>query len=142
MGDFTYSNKNTDSNQMDAGIPFGEAKSIHLNALYDIRRKIAAIIENAGVTNSPINYDAISAEVELAVSLIPSIDQGNDCLTKMEEWETAELKRLMKIRGHTTATVDDRNDAKRAASMATLRLVQVIFDEDIGIRVRHSIGVA
>lgn len=140
-GNFT-SQKPVADNGIDIGIPFGEAKGIHLNALYDIRRRIAAIIENAGVTGSPVNYDAIYAEVELAISLIPDIDQGNKCRMKFREWELKELSEIAKANNHSMPTTDDRNAAKRAASMATLQLVQVIFDDDIGIRKRLSVGVA
>lgn len=142
MTDLNQQTNNAGMEGIDIGIPYGEAKGIHLNSLYDIRRRIAAIIENAGVTNSAINYQAIEAEVDLAISLIPDIEQGNKCRRKYKEWEEQELEEIMKIHKREMPTTDDRNDAKRAASMAVLQLVQVIFDDDIGIRKRHTVGLA
>lgn len=127
---------------VDIGIPYGEAKGIHLNALYDIRRRISAVTENAGITGTNINYDVIYALVEQAISLIPDVDQGNRCRELLYKKEREERKHLQMERKHEIPTSEDINDAKRQASMVALQLVQVIFDDDIGIRKRHTVGVA
>lgn len=124
------------------GVPYGEAKNIHLEAYYDIRRRIASVIESAGMTGSTVNYDVIYALVELAISSIPDTDQGNRCRQKLEEWEESEIKRLAEKRDDHKPTIDDIQAAKRSATMATLNLVQVIYDDDIGIRTLHTIGTA
>lgn len=132
----------TANDPVNIGITLGEAKSIHLQSYYDIRNKIATIIENAGTSGNSVNYDAIYALVELAISSIPNVKQGNKCRDKMEEWEEQEIRRLAAKRDDGNPTADDIQAAKRSAVMATLNVVQVIYDDDIGIRTLHTIGTA
>lgn len=124
------------------GITFGAAKNIHLDALYSVRRSINSVIESAGTTGNPINYEVIFALVENAISLIPDVEQGNKCRKQLYEWQKQECDRLAKERKHSTPTSEDIIDAKRQAAFATLQLVQCIFDDDIGIRKLHTVGVA
>lgn len=122
------------------GISFGEAKNIHLEAYYDIRRRIASVIESAGMTGTQVNYDVVYALVELAISSIPDTEQGNKCRQLMEKWEREVTDRLASRNDDGRPTADDIQAAKRSATMATLNLVQVIYDDDIGIRTLHTIG--
>lgn len=124
------------------GITFGAAKNIHLDALYSVRRSINSVIESAGTTGNPINYDVIFALVESAISLIPDTDQGGKCRKKLYEWQKNECERLAKEREHATPTSEDIIDSKRQAAFATMQIVQEIFDDDIGIRKLHTVGVA
>lgn len=124
------------------GITFGAAKNIHLEALYSIRRSINSVIESAGTTGNPVNYDVIFALVESAISLIPDVDQGNKCRAMLYKWQKEECEKLAKERKHSTPTSEDLIDSKRQAAFATMQLVQVIFDDDIGIRKLHTVGVA
>ena len=132
----------SNNDPVNIGITFGEAKNIHIESYYDIRRRIASVIESAGMTGTNVNYDVIYALVELAISSIPDIDQGNRCRQKMEEWEEQEIQKLAAKREDGRPTTDDIQAAKRSATMATLNLVQVIYDDDIGIRTLHTIGTA
>lgn len=124
------------------GITFGAAKNIHLEALYSVRRSINSVIEAAGTTGNPINYEVIFALVESAISLIPDAEQGNKCRRKLYKWQEEVCKELATERRHTTPTSEDITEAKRQAAFATLQLVQEIFDDDIGIRKLHTVGVA
>lgn len=124
------------------GIPLSEAKNIHLEGLYNIQNKIAAIIEFGGTTGQRVNYDAIKALVELAISTIPDIDQGNKCRELMEKKEQESLKLIAQKRNHNTPTTDDEQDAIRESAFAMFNLIHVIYDDDIGIRKQYMIGVA
>lgn len=124
------------------GIPFGEARNIHIEALYDIRRRIASVIESAGMTHTTVDYDVVQSLVEAAISLLPDIKQSNQCRQLMVKYEAEETARIAAEKEHSMPTVEDKQAAKRSASFAVMNVIQVIMDEDIGIRRRFTIGVA
>lgn len=124
------------------GVPFGEARDIHIEALYDIRKRISSVIESAGMTHTTVDYDVIQSLVDAAISLLPDITQANKCRELMERYEGEELERITAKNNHAIPTVDDRQQAKRKAAFATLNVIQVIYDNDVGIRRRFTVGVA
>lgn len=124
------------------GIPFSEAKNIHLEGLYKIQSDISSVITYAGTSGTKVNYDAVKALVELAISSIPDVEQGNNCRELLEKKEEERKMEIAKKRNHSTPTTDDEQEAIREASLAVFNLIHVIYDDDIGIRKRHTIGVA
>lgn len=125
------------------GVTYGEAKSVHLESLYDIRRRIAAVIENAGITHNKLDYNAIKMLVELAITLIPDIQQGEKCRTLMQQKYEDVLNEISAESGTEVRYLDAdvKLQALGEAAILTLQLVQVIFDDDIGIRTQHTVGV-
>lgn len=123
------------------GVTFSESKQIHINSFYDIRTKIATIIETAALNGRSVDFDSVQSLVELAISLIPSMEQGNKCLELLDRKYNQALKELAAEHGG-KPTAGDVMQAKKQASMVTLRAVQIIFDNDLGIRIQHSVGVA
>lgn len=132
----------TGTQPVSLGITFGAAKNIHLEALYNVRNSVNSVILTAASSGNPINYDVIFALVEHAISLIPDTEQGNKCRKKLYIWQKEECENLTKERKHEAPTSEDIEDSKRQAAFATLQLVQEIFDDDIGIRKLHTVGVA
>lgn len=128
------------SEPINIGTTIGEAKTVHLESLYDIRRRIAAVIENSGITHTALDTNAIKMLVELAISLIPDIDQGEKCRALMKN-KYDDIVREMSDNGSNGLTADDYRQATGEAAMLTLQMIQVIFDDDIGIRTRHTVGV-
>lgn len=124
------------------GVPFGEARNIHIEALYDIRKRIASVIESAGMTHSTVDYDVVQSLVEAAISLLPDIEQANKCRELMARYELEETAQIAAENKHEIPTTDDKQQAKRQAAYATLNVIQVIYDKDIGIRRRFTVGTA
>lgn len=123
------------------GVTFSESKQIHINSFYDIRTKIATIIENAALNGRSVDYESVLSLVELAISMIPNADQGNKCRALLERKFNEAVSVLTE--NHTKkATAADIMQAKKEAAMITLQAVQIIFDDDLGIRIQHAVGVA
>lgn len=123
------------------GVTFSESKQIHINSFYDIRTKIATVIESAALNGRSVDYESVISLVELAISLIPSMEQGNKCLELLDKKYKEALNELAAEHGG-KPTAADIMQAKKRAAMITLRAVQMIFDTDLGIRIQHSVGVA
>ena len=123
------------------GVTFSESKQIHINSFYDIRTKIATIIENAALNGRSIDYESILSLVELAISMIPNADQGNKCRELLDK-KYNESVAVLTDNNSRKATAAEIMQAKKEAAMVTLQAVQIIFDNDLGIRIQHSVGVA
>lgn len=123
------------------GVPFGEARNIHIEALYDVRRRISSVIESAGMTHTMVDYDIIRALVNSAISLIPDTEQANKCRDLLNRYEREETERIAAENHHPNPTANDRQQAKQEAAFATLNVIQIIYDKDIGIRRRFTVGV-
>lgn len=123
------------------GVTFSESKQIHINSFYDIRAKIATIIENAALNGRSVDYESILSLVELAISMIPNADQGNRCRELIERKYTQAIAVLTDNNSRKPSAADVMQ-AKKEAAMTTLQAVQIIFDNDLGIRIQHAVGVA
>lgn len=123
------------------GVTFSESKQIHINSFYDIRTKIATIIENAALNGRSVDYESILSLVELAISMIPNADQGNRCRELIERKYTQAIAVLTDNNSKKPSAADVMQ-AKKEAAMTTLQAVQIIFDNDLGIRIQHAVGVA
>lgn len=123
------------------GVTFSESKQIHINSFYDIRTKIATIIENAALNGRSVDYESILSLVELAISMIPNADQGNRCRELIERKYTQAIAVLTDNNTRKPSAADVMQ-AKKEAAMTTLQAVQIIFDNDLGIRIQHAVGVA
>lgn len=123
------------------GVTFSESKQIHINSFYDIRTKIATIIENAALNGRSVDYESILSLVELAISMIPNADQGNRCRELIERKYTQAIAVLTDNNSRKPSAADVMQ-AKKEAAMTTLQAVQIIFDNDLGIRIQHAVGVA
>lgn len=127
---------------INTGIPFGNALPIHLEGLYKIQGDIGNIIVFGGTTGTKVNYDAIKALVELSISSIPDNEQATALRQMMETKEQEAKVEIARRNNHSTPTSDDEQEAMRQASFAIFNLVHVIYDDDMGIRKRMSIGFA
>ena len=123
------------------GVTFSESKQIHINSFYDIRLKIATIIENAALNGRSVDYESVLSLVELAISMIPDAEQGNKCRELIERKYNQAIAVLTDNNSRKPSAADVMQ-AKKEAAMTTLQAVQVIFDYDLGIRIQHSVGVA
>lgn len=123
------------------GVTFSESKQIHINSFYDIRTKIATIIENAALNGRSVDYESVLSLVELAISMIPNADQGNKCRALIEKKYTEAIS-VLTNNNSKKATAAEIMQAKKEAAMVTLQAVQIIFDDDLGIRIQHAVGVA
>ena len=123
------------------GVTFSESKQIHINSFYDIRLKIATIIENAALNGRSVDYESVLSLVELAISMIPNAEQVNKCRELIEKKYNQAIAVLTDNNSRKPSAAEVMQ-AKKEAAMTTLQAVQVIFDYDLGIRIQHSVGVA
>lgn len=127
---------------INTGIPFGNAVPIHLEGLYKIQNDIGNVIVFGGTTGNRVNYDAIKALVELSISSIPDSEQSAALREMMEKKEEEAKQAIAAKNNHATPTSDDEQEAMRQAAFAVFNLVHVIYDDDMGIRKRLTIGFA
>ena len=125
------------------GIPYGEPQAAFVATLFDIYGKIGDVIKQASMANTTVNYESISALVHLAIALIPDVEQGNKCREMLDVYEDREIEHLKTKKGSSyIPTAKEINNAKCSASMAVMEMVITIFDDDLGIRKRFTVGLA
>lgn len=125
------------------GIPYGEPQAAFVATLFDIYGKIGDVIKQAAMANTSVNYESISALVNLAIALIPDVEQGNKCREMLDVYEDREIEHLKNKKGTDSyiPTAKEINTAKCSASMAVMEMVITIFDDDLGIRKRFTVGL-
>ena len=130
------------SETANTGIPFSKAIPIHTEGLYKIQSDIANIIVFGSTTGEKVNYDGIKALVELAISSIPDSEQSSALREMMEKKEQEAKQEIANKNHHSTPTADDEQQAMRESAFAIFNLVHVVYDDDMAIRKRMTIGVA